>query len=89
MARPAHAGNMFGICVVKFAKLSWKDFSVEISDTPQGAHGGTGTAPLAEPPVFPRAEEVLPAAVVGVLMKDPVTLHNISRGDIPIVEALT
>lgn len=40
------------------------------------------------PPILARAKEVLTTPVVGVLMEDPITLHDVGRGDVPAVEAL-
>lgn len=62
--------------------------SVDLSDTPQGSDGGAGASPLAVPPVLARAQEVLASPVVGVLVEDPVALHDVDGGDVAAMEAL-
>lgn len=63
---------------------SWLKFG----NPPEGSNNGAGGTPVAVPPVLSRPEEVLSASVVGVLVKDPVAVHNITRVDVAVVETV-
>lgn len=61
---------------------------LKFSDPSEGANDGTGSAPVAVPPVLPRSQEVLPASVVGVLVEDPVAVHDITGVDVAVMETV-
>lgn len=61
---------------------------LKFSDPSEGTDDGAGGTPLAVPPVLPGSQEVLSASVVGVLIEDPVAIHNITGVDMAMVETV-
>lgn len=61
---------------------------LKFSDPPEGPDNGTGSTPVAIPPVLPSSQEVLSASVVGVLVEDPVSIHNITGVNMAVVETV-
>lgn len=59
-----------------------------VHDTPDGADPGGPAAPLTEPLVLPRPDQVHPAAVVRVLVEDPVAVGDVAGKDVVNVEAV-
>ena len=55
---------------------------------PEGADHGVVAAPVAAGPVLAGAHEVLAAPVVGVLVEDPVALHDVAGEDVVVVVAV-
>lgn len=52
------------------------------------AHPGVVAAPVTAGPVLSWAQEVLASPVVGVLVEDPVTLHNVAGVNVVVAEAI-
>lgn len=65
-----------------------KKKQLKLGDPPEGADNGTGSTPVAVPPVLPSSQEVLPAPVVGVLVEDPVSIHDVTRVHVAVVETV-
>lgn len=61
---------------------------LKFGDPPEGAHNGAGGAPVAVPPVLPGPQEVLPASVVGVLIEDPIAVHDITGVHVAVMETV-
>lgn len=59
-----------------------------VQDAPDGADPRTPTAPLAESLVFPGPDQVHPAAVVRMLVEEPVAVGDVAGEDVVDVEAL-
>lgn len=61
---------------------------LKFCDPPEGPHNGAGSTPVAIPPVLPSSQEVLSASVVGVLVEDPVSIHNVTGVNMAVVETV-
>lgn len=61
---------------------------LKFSDSLEGANDGTGGTPVAVSPVLSSSQEVLSASVIGVLIEDPVAIHNITRVDVAVMETV-
>lgn len=57
------------------------------SDTSDGSHPRTHASPLIKPPVFAGAHQVLASPVMGMLVKDPVTVAHVAGVDVVEMEA--
>ena len=84
----SHFKNSTSLITVVYLQQGFATQWLKLSDPPEGTHDGAGGAPLAIPPVLPGAEEVLPAPVVGVLVEDPVAVHDVTGVDVAVVEAV-
>lgn len=62
---------------------------LKISDSAEGAGGGTGGSPVAELAVLPRPHEILAPAVIGVLVESPVAVHHVAGVDVMTVETIS
>lgn len=62
--------------------------SVEIYDSPQGAHFSIHSPPVMVAPVVPRPQQILPSPVAGQLIEDPGALQHIERVNLIEVEAV-
>lgn len=60
----------------------------ESPHSPEWAHHGIVAAPVATGPVLSRAKEILASPVVGVLVEDPVTLHDVAGENVTVAEAV-
>lgn len=61
---------------------------LKFSDPSEGPDNGTGSTPVAIPPVLPISQKVLSASVVRVLVEDPVSVHNITGVNVTVVETV-
>lgn len=61
---------------------------LQLCDATHRANGRAHAAPVTMLVVLARAQEVLMAPVVWVLVEDPVALHNIAGGNVSPVEAV-
>lgn len=61
---------------------------LKFSDSLEGANNGTGCTPVAVSPVLSSSQEVLSASVIGVLIEDPVAIHNVTRVDMAMMETV-
>lgn len=61
---------------------------LKFSDSLEGANNGTGCTPVAVSPVLSSSQEVLSASVIGVLIEDPVAIHNVTRVDVAVMETV-
>lgn len=61
---------------------------LKFSDSLEGANNGTGCTPVAVSPVLSSSQEVLSASVIGVLIEDPVAIHNVRRVDVAMMETV-
>lgn len=55
---------------------------------PKRAHDGVEAPPVPTRPVLSGAQEILPSPVVGMLVEDPVALHDITGVDVTVMKAL-
>lgn len=53
--------------------------TLKISDSAEGADGGTHSTPVAELAILARRHEILTASITGVLIEGPVSIHDIAR----------
>lgn len=61
---------------------------LKFSDFLEGANDGTGCAPVTVSAVLSSSQEVLSASVIGVLVEDPVAIHNVTRVDVAVMETV-
>lgn len=61
---------------------------INVLNTSEGAHGGVHGVPLCAAVVLATLQQVLAAAVVGMLIKDPGSVHHVTRADLRATEAI-
>lgn len=63
-------------------------WTLKISDSAEGANGGTHGTPVTELAILARRHEILTASITGVLIEGPVALHDIARVNAAALETL-
>lgn len=58
------------------------------NNTSDGANPGIDGSPVTVSPVLARPQEILPSPVVGMLIEEPIPLHNIAGVDIIVLESI-
>lgn len=62
--------------------------SSKLSHPSEGADNGAGSTPVPILPVLAGSKEVLSPPVVGILIKDEVAVHDVTRVDMAVVETV-
>lgn len=70
------------------ADISQGLLSSEVPDPSDGAHPGIHPAPVAIPPVLAGSQIEVPAHVVRLLVREPLTIHHVAGLEIRRVEAI-
>lgn len=70
-----------------FLLMCWMEVK-SFSEAPEGLDRGTNSTPVARLAVFPLLQEVLPSAVVGVLIENPPAIKDFAGVDLPPAELL-